>query len=131
MIAWVRLEGDIETSELFEYLALAFGKDKAFKADVRKLDCVGQPAFGWRRFAHNSDSERQACRLLELAARASREPFCSNGYSKTEILLNRETQLSPDTVGPPFTVFRLSTMGNSWMAGADLCKGNTHLTIGN
>ena len=28
---------DPETSELFEYLVMAFGKDKAFKADVKKL----------------------------------------------------------------------------------------------
>lgn len=28
---------DPETSELFQYLVMAFGKDKAFKADVKKL----------------------------------------------------------------------------------------------
>lgn len=54
-----------------------------------------------------------------------------DGYSKIDALLNRETQLSRDRVGPPFTIFRLSMMGSTWMAGADICKGNTHLTIGN
>lgn len=28
---------DLETAELFEYLVLTFGKDRAFKADVKKL----------------------------------------------------------------------------------------------
>ena len=55
----------------------------------------------------------------------------NDGSAKIDALLQRETQLSPDAVGPPFTIFRLTMMGNSWMPGADICKGNTHLTTGN
>jgi hypothetical protein len=52
-----------------------------------------------------------------------------DGFAKIDMLLRRETELSGDAVGPPFTIFRLSMMGgNSWMSGADVCKVNTHLT---
>jgi hypothetical protein len=54
-----------------------------------------------------------------------------DGSAKIDALLQQETQLSPDAVGPPFTIFRISMMGSTWMAGADICKGNTHLTTGN
>lgn len=53
----------------------------------------------------------------------------TDGRRKLLVLLQKESELSSDTVGKPFTIFRLSAMGGSdWVEGAEICKANTHLS---
>lgn len=68
-------------------------------------------------------------RAMDIAGRQEQLNAIDNGAGKVEWLLQKESELSKDIVGPPFTIFRLSPIGgSSWMKGAEQCKVNTHLT---
>jgi hypothetical protein len=68
-------------------------------------------------------------RAWGFPGRPERMNAIDDGVGKVEWLLQKESELSKDVVGTPFTIFRLSPIGGSnWMKGAEQCKANTHLT---
>ena len=41
--------------------------------------------------------------------------------------LSKQSEMTPDAVGPPFTIFKLSASGGEWSANGAMCKSNSFL----
>jgi hypothetical protein len=94
--------------------AIAFKKDNPPPMEIPNstagLDHMRQNAL------HDKEFMQTVVRMTDPVARVNK-------------LLDKETELSGQFIGPPFTIFRLSPIGgSSWVGDASTCKDNSHLT---